>query len=157
MIADLIITKNAWEFAELSLVPHLLRSVEPLRSRAEYSKGNFPLAGMHNQDNLSSKPGGEYKQCVKEPLDFRVACQIVSVLLSKASSNRNVNSSNEGVATSSGEMFCANVVTLFFHPVLTAISESNEDAKREYAIKLLLPSLLRSIQRLSPSTMKGLV
>ena len=157
MIADLIITKNAWEYAELSLVPHLLRSVEPLVLRAEDSKGKFPLAGMHNQDNVSSKPGEEYKPYVKEPLDFRVACQIVSVLLSKASSNTNRNSSNEGVATSSGEMFCANVVTLFFHPVLTAISQANEDAKREYAIKLLLPSLLRAIQRLTPSTMKGLV
>ena len=53
-------------------------------------------------------------------------------------------------------MFCANVVTLFFHPVLTAISDANEDANREYAIKLLLPSLLRAIKRLSPSSMKGL-
>ena len=109
----------------------------------------------HGQDN---RVWEEYKPCVKEPLDFYVACQIVSVLLSKASSNMsNVNSSNEGVATSSGEILCANVIPLFFHPVLTAISQPNEDAKREYAIKLLLPSLLRAIQRLTPSTMKGLV
>ena len=108
----------------------------------------------HGQDN---RVWEEYKPCVKEPLDFYVACQIVSVLLSKASSNTNVNSSNEGVATSSGEILCANVIPLFFHPVLTAISEANEDAKKEYAIKLLLPSLLRAVQTLSPSTMKGLV
>ena len=91
MIADLIITKNAWEYAELSLVPYLLRSVEPLLWRAEDSKVNFPMAGMHNQENLSSKPGEEYQPCVKEPLDYHVACQIVFVLLSKASSNTNVN------------------------------------------------------------------
>ena len=154
---NLIISKNAWEYAESSLLPHLLKSVESVLLRKEDSEGSFPLNGRHNQDKALMNPLDEIKSFVKGPLKFSVACQIVSIFLWKVSNNTNMDSSSEGVPTTSGETFCANVITQMLPPTLTVISLTNDDTEREHAIKLLLPSILRAIQKLSPSIPIGLV
>lgn len=156
MLSNLIISKNAWEYAESSLVPHLLISVESVLLRKEDPEGIFPFNGRDDQDSVLMNSLDEVKPLIKGSLKFSVSCQIISVFLWKTSSNKNIGSSDDRVLTTSKETFCASVVTKIFPSMLTVISLTNDDAEREHAMKLL-PSLFNALQKLSPSISKGLV
>lgn len=140
MIADMLISKNAWKYAQDSLLPYLLSSIQLIAARGQGS------IAAQSEKILSSDFADEGSH---EPLKFDIVCGVVTTLLVKISNDMDMKPlKGEGGSEILGESFCLDLILRFFHPLLLVVSQTGNDMERQSAIKVFLPSVLRIIDNL---------
>ncbi|KAH7425675.1 hypothetical protein KP509_11G065800 [Ceratopteris richardii] len=144
-LADVFSSKEAWGYAEESLFPYFLKTIDASLERDKGGEINSERGNSYSAPIFSS----DNKKVCFEPVALHVVCHVLAALLLKISHLIEIKPLGEECPSSSlEETFCMNLILKFFHPILSLISKTSHDGERQCAISIFLPPALRILYKL---------